>query len=205
MSRPDSTQEIERKVERHTRQQLDEEHAAMQAEEAQRQAQQQNGTRRWRNKSRRFGHTRWIRRPLVEEDIIRHSNLWRLPVLYSHGFGPQFLTQETWPGPGNNSFNAFDITQAYLDFKFTPVDDFSARVTPNMYETINTGTTCTNSSTTITVGTPPVKVTVPAQKCTASSGDKVGASTGWAQTIDRNLSYRLKYAYIDYNTFFKKA
>ena len=46
------------------------------------------------------------------------------------GFGPQFLTQETWPGPGNNSFNSFDITRAYLDFKFTPEDDVSARVTP---------------------------------------------------------------------------
>ncbi len=37
----DSTREIERHVERHTQQQLDEERAAMQAEEAQRQAQQQ--------------------------------------------------------------------------------------------------------------------------------------------------------------------
>jgi hypothetical protein len=36
-----STEEIERKVERHTQQQLDQERAAMQADEAQRQAQQQ--------------------------------------------------------------------------------------------------------------------------------------------------------------------
>ncbi len=55
---------------------------------------------------------------------------------YTHtGFGPQFLTQQVWPGPGNNSFNSFDITRTYLDFKFTPVDDVSMRVTPNMYLT----------------------------------------------------------------------
>ena len=50
------------------------------------------------------------------------------------GFGPQNLTQQFWPGPGNNSFNSFDITRAYLDFKFTPDDNFMMRVTPNVYE-----------------------------------------------------------------------
>ena len=95
---------------------------------------------------------------------------------FSHtGFGPQFLTQQNWPGPGNNSFNSFNITRAYLDFKFTPTDDFLMRVTPNVYATI---------------GTPP--------------GDKIGNNTGYGQTLDGNLGYRLKYAYLDYNTFFKK-
>jgi len=91
------------------------------------------------------------------------------------GFGPQFLTQEVWPGPGNNYYNAFDITRTYLDFKFTPTDDFMLRVTPNMY---------------LSVGTP--------------SGDNNGASSSWGQTQDGNLTFRLKYAYIDYTTFFKK-
>ncbi len=106
----------------------------MQAEEAQRQAQQQQwnaemakqvseikpfaqssaiaGTRRSRSARWCTQTTATIRTP----DLARSS--W---------------TQQVWPGPGNNSFNLFDITRAYLDFKFTPVDDVSLRVTPNMY------------------------------------------------------------------------
>jgi hypothetical protein len=202
----DSTREIERHVERHTQQQLDEERAAMQAEEAQRQAQQQQWNaemaaqvseiKPWATE---FGD-RWYKKISVGTLIYADYRY------YTHtGFGPQFLTQQVWPGPGNNSFNSFDITRTYLDFKFTPIDDFSARVTPNMYLIVNTGSKCTNSPTTITVGTPPVKVTVPAQKCTASSGDAIGASTGFGQTADSNLGFRVKYAYIDYNTFFTKV
>lgn len=96
---------------------------------------------------------------------------------YSHtGFGPQFLTQMNWPGPGNNSFNSFDITRTYLDFKFTPTDDFMLRVTPNMYASTQTATAKT-----------------------------VGASTSWPATSDGDLGFRLKYAYIDYDTFFQKV
>jgi hypothetical protein len=91
------------------------------------------------------------------------------------GFGPQFVTQINWPGPGNNAYNAFDITRAYLDFKFTPTKDFMLRVTPNIYA--STGSVSSKS---------------------------VGESTSWGSTVDGNLSYRLKYAYIDYTTFFKK-
>jgi hypothetical protein len=91
------------------------------------------------------------------------------------GFGPQFLTQMNWPGPGNNSFNAFDITRAYLDFKFTPNKDFMLRVTPNVYA--STGSVASSN---------------------------VGQSTSWGSTVNGNLSFRLKYAYIDYTTFFKK-
>ena len=60
---------------------------------------------------------------------------------------------------------------------------------------VNTGTTCTAKST----------VAARRTTCTASSGDKIGANTGWAQTADGNLGFRLKYAYIDYNTFFQKV
>jgi len=55
---------------------------------------------------------------------------------------------------------------------------------------VNTGTTCTATAPT---------------KCTASSGDKVGLNTGYAQSVDGNLGIRMKYTYLDYNTFFKKV
>lgn len=200
-----STEEIERRVERRTQAQLNEERAAMEAEAAQRAAQQQQWNAEMAKQvgeiqpfAQEFGD-RWYKKISVGTLIYADYRY------YSHtGFGPQFLTQQTWPGPGNNSFNSFDITRAYLDFKFTPIDDVSARVTPNIYETINTGTTCTATTTLTHVagagGTPSATT-----KCVASSGDKVGNSTGFAQTVDGNLSFRLKYAYLDYNTFFKKV
>jgi len=193
-----STEEIERKVERRvsrqTQQQLDEQRAAMQAEEAQRQAQQQQWNAEMAQQvsqiqpfAQEFGD-RWYKKISFATLIYADYGY------FTHaGFGPQFLTQQNWPGPGNNSFSAFNITRAYLDFKFTPVDDVSARVTPNIYASVNTGTTCTTTS------TKPITT-----KCVASSGDAVGSSSGWAQSVDGNLNYRLKYAYVDYNTFFRK-
>ncbi len=198
-----STDEIERKVERRTQQQLDQEHAAMEAEEAQRQTQQQQWNAEMAKQvgeiqpyAQEFGD-RWYKKISVGTLIYADYRY------YTHtGFGPQFLTQQVWPGPGNNSFNSFDITRTYLDFKFTPTEDVSARVTPNMFLIVNTGSKCTNSSVTVTIGG--VKTTIPGQKCTASSGDADGLSTGFGQTTDGNLGFRVKYAYLDYNTFFKK-
>jgi hypothetical protein len=201
-----STQEIERKVERHTQQQLDQERAAMEAEEAQRQAQQQQWNAEMAKQvgeiqpyAQEFGD-RWYKKISLGTLIYGDYGY------FSHaGFGPQFLTQQNWPGPGNNSFSAFNITRAYIDLKFTPVDDFSARVTPNIYASVNTGTTCTATSTSKSTSTGGVKTTTTTTTaCVASSGDKVGGSSGFAQSVDGNLNYRLKYAYIDYNTFFKK-
>ncbi len=198
-----STEEIERKVERRvsaqTQAQLDQERAAMQAEEAQRQAQQQQWNAEMAKQvstiqpwATEFGD-RWYKKISVGTLIYADYRY------YSHtGFGPQFLTQQVWPGVGNNSFNSFDITRTYLDFKFTPIDDVSARVTPNMYVALNTGTTCTATST----STGGIKTTT---KCVASSGDKSGVNSGFAQTNDGDLGFRLKYAYIDYNTFFQKV
>src|SRR5271166_139672 len=194
-----STQEIERKVERHTQQQLDEESAAMQAEEAQRQAQQQQWNAEMaqqvseiRPYAMEFGD-RWYKKISVGTLVYGQYGY------FSHtGFGPQFEENQNWPGPGNNSFNSFNITRAYLDFKFTPNDDISVRVTPDIYTSINTGTTCTTTS----KSSGGVTTTT---SCTASSGDKVGLSSGYAQQDDANLAYRLKYAYLDYNTFFKKV
>ena len=190
-----STEEIERKVEQRvtqqTQAQLDQERAAMKADQAAREAQQQQWNAEMAKQvseiqpfAREFGD-RWFNK--ISIGTLMYADY----RYYSHtGFGPQFLTQQVWPGPGNNDFNSFDITRTYLDFKFTPVDDVSLRVTPNMYLMINTGTTCTTTSPT---------------KCTASSGDKSGVNTGWAQTVDGNLGFRVKYAYVDYNTFFKKV
>jgi hypothetical protein len=50
------------------------------------------------------------------------------------------------------------------------------RVTPDLYTTIGTAT-----------------------------ADSVGKNTGYASTLDGNLGIRLKYAYLDYNTFYKKV
>jgi hypothetical protein len=195
----ESTREIERKVEIKTQQQLDQEHAAMQAEEAQREAQQQQWNAEMAKQvstiqpwATEFGD-RWYKKISVATLVYAYYGYW------SHtGFGPQFMDANMqWPGPGNNSFSQFALNRTYLDFKFTPNDDISFRLTPDMYAMINTGTTCTASSKSsggITTST----------SCTASSGDKVGASTGYAQTDDGNLGLRLKYAYLDYNTFFTK-
>jgi hypothetical protein len=202
-----STEEIERKVERRvsqqTQAQLDQERAAMQAEEAQRQAQQQQWNAEMAKQvstiqpwAQEFGD-RWYKKISIGTLIYADYRY------YSHtGFGPQFLTQQVWPGVGNNSFNSFDITRSYLDFKFTPIDDVSARVTPNMYVMLNTGTTCTATSTSTSTGG--IKTTT-TTKCVASSGDKSGVNSGFAQTDDGDLGIRLKYAYVDYNTFFQKV
>ncbi len=193
-----STEEIERKVEQRvtqqTQAQLDQERAAMQADAAAKQAQQQQWNAEMAKQvseiqpfAREFGD-RWFKKISIGTLVYADYRF------MSHtGFGPQFLTQEVWPGPGNDTFNSFDITRTYLDFKFTPIDDVSARVTPNMYLMVNTGTKCT------------AKTAAAGTSCTASSGDLSGQNTGWAQTVDGNLGFRLKYAYIDYNTFFQKV
>ena len=191
-----STEEIERRVERRvaqkTQAQLDQETAAMEAQEAQRQAQQQQWNAEMAKQvstiqpwAQEFGD-RWYKKISVGTLVYAYYGFW------SHtGFGPQFMDANMqWPGPGNNSFNEFAINRTYIDLKFTPIDDVSFRLTPDMYAMINTGTTCTTTA--------PIK-------CTASSGDKIGTNTGYAQTDDGNLGLRLKYAYLDYNTFFQKV
>jgi len=92
-------------------------------------------------------------------------------AFYSHtGFGPQFLTQINPPGPGNNAYNSFDITRTYLNFLFSPTDDWTARITPNIYRE---------------VGNVPAK--------------NYGRVSAIGSSLDGNLGFRLKYAYLDYN------
>jgi hypothetical protein len=168
---------MERQIQQKTQSQIDAEQAQMRAEFEQKTAQQQQWNAQMAQQVsemqpawREFGD-RWYKKISIGTLVYADYRY------YTHtGFGPQFLTQQTWPGVGNNGFNAFDITRAYLDFKFTPTEDISARVTPNIYETIGT-----------------------------SQPDKVGTNTAWAQTSDGDLTFRLKYAYLDYNTFFTKV
>ena len=55
----------------------------MQAEEAQRQAQQQQWNAEMAQQvSEIRPYATGVRRPLVQEDFSRHSDLWRLPVLF---------------------------------------------------------------------------------------------------------------------------
>jgi hypothetical protein len=176
-----STEEIERRVERRvaqkTQAQLDQETAAMQAQEAQREAQQQQWNAEMAKQvstiqpwATEFGD-RWYKKISVGTLVYADYGY------FTHaGFGPQFLTQQFWPGPGNNSYNAFNITRTYLDFKFTPVDDISVRVTPNMYLANGTAT-----------------------------GVKTSKNSGLASTLNGDLGFRVKYAYLDYNTFFQKV
>jgi hypothetical protein len=158
-------QKVERRVKRQTQQQFDQERAAMQAELAQRQAQQQEWNAEMTREvstvqpfAQEFGD-RWYKKISVGTLIYGNYGYW------AHtGFGPQFTDgNQVWPGPGNNSFNEFAMTRAYLDTKFTPTDDISFRLTPEIYAMVNTGTTCTTRSSGGITTT-----------CVASTGDKVG-------------------------------
>ena len=85
------------------------------------------------------------------------------------GFQPQEQENLTAPGPGNNKYNSFDLTRAYLNFFFFPTENWSARLTPDVYKTIG------------------------------SSNDKIGQTTGFASNLDGNFGLRLKYASVTYN------
>ena len=94
---------------------------------------------------------------------------------YTHtGFQPQEMTQLTNPGPWNNNYNSFDITRTYLNIFFFPTPDWTLRLTPNMYKTIG------------------------------SSNDKVGQNTGFGSNLDGNLGVRMKYAFLEYSSLWKK-
>jgi hypothetical protein len=89
------------------------------------------------------------------------------------GFGPQFLTQINQPGPRNDTFNSFDVTRTYLNFFYMPNDRITLRVTPNIYRQVG-----------------------------RVSGDTFGKVSGIGPSVDGNLTFRLKYAYLDFNKVF---
>ncbi len=89
------------------------------------------------------------------------------------GFGPQFLTQLNQDGPGNNGFNSFDITRTYINFLFTPLEEVTLRITPNIYRQVDVSNAAGN-----------------------------GKNSAIASSSNGNLAFRLKYAYLDFNTLF---
>jgi hypothetical protein len=93
------------------------------------------------------------------------------------GFGPQFLTQINQPGPGNQHFNSFDISRAYLNFFYTPDKHLLIRITPNIYRQVDGSTSGISNGT----------------------GAQIGASS------NGNLTLRLKYAYAQFNDLFSGA
>jgi hypothetical protein len=98
---------------------------------------------------------------------------WRM---YSHTtFMPQELTQINTPGIGNNWYNSFDISRAYLNFFFFPTDDWTARVTPNLYRQFGTVTS-----------------------------DGAGPNGTLPSSEDGELAFRLKYAYLQYSKLWDK-
>ncbi len=91
--------------------------------------------------------------------------------MYTHtGFGPAQYDNNTWPGPGNNIYNTFDVDRAYLNFYFNPTPDWTLRVTPDIYKTFGTATPTSNSH-----------------------------NSSVSSNLTGDLGYRLKYAYIEYN------
>jgi hypothetical protein len=56
------------------------------------------------------------------------------------GFGPAFLdTPHTYPGPGNDGYNAFNLNRTYVNFLYRPADWITFRVTPDIYRDTVTG------------------------------------------------------------------
>ncbi len=90
------------------------------------------------------------------------------------GFGPQFLTQLNQDGPGNAGFNSFDVTRTYLNFLYTPNEAVTLRFTPNIYRQVDVSNAVGN-----------------------------GKNSGIASSSNGNLGFRLKYAYVQFNTLFK--
>jgi hypothetical protein len=164
---------IERKVEQKTQAQLDANKQQIQ------QLVQQNAVLTESNAdlSRQVAEIKPAWRSYIDnfQDKFRIGTLiyadWRM---YTHtGFQPQELTQIMNPGPQNNIFNSFDITRTYLNFYFFPTDGLTARVTPNMYQTVGNGTAVT-----------------------------VGNNAQWNSNLNGNLGVRIKYAYLQYNKIF---
>lgn len=116
--------------------------------------------------------------PLATQKIKLGLTMFGDYAFYSDtGFGPQFITQINQPGPGNSHFNSFDITRAYLNFLYTPVDAITVRVTPNVYRQVDGTSGSIANGNNATIG---------------------GSENG-------NLTFRLKYAYVDFNTLFKNS
>jgi hypothetical protein len=92
------------------------------------------------------------------------------------GFGPQFTTQTNYVGPGNNNFNEFEVHRTYINLFYSPSDHVTLRLTPNIYREAITG-----------------------------SADKAGATGAIGASADGNLTFRLKYGYLEFGKLFEDA
>ena len=121
-------------------------------------------------------------KPAWDDYIDNFKNKFRLGTLvyadyrfYTHtGFGPQEMTEINAPGPGNNLYNTFDVSRAYLNAIFYPTEDWTARVTPNLYR----------------------------QNAGGTSADQNSKNSSVATNVDDQLAVRIKYAYLQYNKAF---
>jgi hypothetical protein len=95
---------------------------------------------------------------------------------YQTGFGPQFVTQTNYPGPGNDNFSTFDVHRTYINLFYIPSDHVMLRVTPNIYREAITG-----------------------------SADRVGNVSAIAASADGNLTFRLKYGYLEFGKLFEET
>ncbi|MGH7905842.1 MAG: hypothetical protein ACREP6_04365 [Candidatus Binataceae bacterium] len=157
-----SEQRIEQKVEAKAKQELRQQTSQLQAANAQLQQKVTRMQPAWQNYMNNFA-----------SKIRIGTLLYGDYTLYTHtGFGPQELTQINPPGPGNNMFNSFDITRTYINLFFFPTNDWTFRLTPNIYRTVG------------------------------GSNDKFGHNSAIGSSLDGDLGFRLKYAYLQYNKLF---
>jgi hypothetical protein len=96
------------------------------------------------------------------------------------GFQPQELENINNPGPGNNSFNSFDISRVYTNLYFFPTKDWQFRFTPEVYKT--NGCSSSNAA------------------CSNNYGNTSTGSNSYSSNLDGNLSLRLKYASLQYQS-----
>jgi hypothetical protein len=101
------------------------------------------------------------------------------------GFQPQELENVNNPGPGNNNFNSFDISRIYTNLFFFPTKDWLFRFTPELYKT--NGCASGNAN------------------CANAYGNSGKGSNAYSSNLDGNLSLRLKYAYIQYQTLWDRV
>ncbi len=166
-----SSADIQQQVQQQVDQKVSESEARLQASNAQLQASNADLEQKvaamqtdWRSYAANFGSR-------IKIGTLMYGDY----TYYTHtGFGPQELTQFTTPGPYNNGWNAFNITRTYLNFLFSPTDDWTLRITPNMYETIG-----------------------------GVSGLSQGKNTGQGANLSGNLGVRIKYAYLRYSKAFQ--
>ncbi len=93
------------------------------------------------------------------------------------GFGPQFITQTNPPGPGNAGFNSFDVTRTYINIFYSPNEAVTLRFTPNIFR----------------------------QVAPSTGAQSNGKGAAFGSSANGNLSFRLKYAYVDLNSVFDES